>query len=284
MFTQILGAVVNIILDPIFIFVFDWGIAGAAWATIISQFISFLWVMLYFNSGFTQLRFRLHDMKITLKLSLSILAIGFAPFAMQLAIGAINIILNHRLKKYGGELAIAAMGIVFSIFILMIMPLQGLNQGLQPIAGYNYGAKKYGRVKNSYKLAVKSATIFAIICFVIIQLFPEFLISIFSRKQDTELIAIASRTLMICAFMTPVVGFQIVTAHFFQALGKAKEGTLLSLSRQIIFLIPLVIFLPKLWGLGLNGVFLSFPLADLGAALLSFFVVLKQFKHLKEND
>jgi Na+-driven multidrug efflux pump len=223
-------------------------------------------------------------MKITLKLSLSIFAIGFAPFAMQLAIGAINIILNHRLKKYGGELAVAAIGIVFSIFILIIMPLQGLNQGLQPIAGYNYGAKKYGRVKTSYKLAVKSATIFTIICFVLVQLFPGFLISVFSRKQDTELIELASRALMICTFMTPVVGFQIVTAHFFQALGKAKEGTLLSLSRQIIFLVPLVIFLPKLWGLGLNGVFLSFPLADLGAALLSFFVVLKQFKHLKENE
>ncbi|MDR3167894.1 MAG: MATE family efflux transporter, partial [Treponema sp.] len=197
MFTQILGAVINIILDPIFIFLFHWGIAGAAWATIISQFISFLWVMLYFNSRYTKLRFHIREMKLTLDLSFKIMAIGFAPFAMQLAVGLVNILLNRSLFLYGGDVAVSAMGIVYSILVMIFMPLQGLNQGAQPIIGYNYGAKKYRRVKETYKGAIFFSTLFVSLGFILIQLFPGFFIAIF-RNEQGELMDLGIRVLRIC--------------------------------------------------------------------------------------
>jgi Na+-driven multidrug efflux pump len=179
MVTQLIGAGINIVLDPIFIFVFKWGIAGAAWATIISQFISFVWVWGYFNSRYTQLRFRLRHMKPELKLTGSILAIGFAPFAMQLAISFVNVFQNHALDTYGGDVAVSAMGIAYSIMIMVFMPLMGLNQGAQPIIGYNYGAKKYDRVRKAYILSLMAATAFISVCFLLVQFFPKIFISIF---------------------------------------------------------------------------------------------------------
>ncbi|MDR1933437.1 MAG: MATE family efflux transporter [Spirochaetales bacterium] len=278
MFTQILGAVINIILDPIFIFGFDMGIAGAAWATIISQFISFLWVLLYFNSRWTALRFRLRAMRLELKLSCRIMAIGFAPFAMQLAIGVVNGILNKSLALYGGDMAVTAMGIVFSILIVIIMPLQGLNQGVQPIIGYNYGAKSYARVKQAYRLALISATVFVVLFgFILMQAIPGVFIAAF-RNEEGPLMDLSIRALRISTLMMPVVGFQIITSNFFQAIGKAVQGTLLSLSRQILFFIPIVLVLPRF--IGLDGVFYTLPIADFCAALLSACVMRGEWKKL----
>jgi putative MATE family efflux protein len=277
MLTQILGAVINIILDPIFIFVFDMGIAGAAWATIISQFVSFVWVMLYFNSRWTALRFRLRAMKLGLKLSLRIMAIGFAPFAMQSAIGIVNGVLNQSLARYGGDLAVTAMGIVFSIHIVLIMPLQGLNQGVQPIIGYNYGAKNFARVKRAYFLAVKSATIFVVSGFILLEAFPGLFIAAF-RNEEGPLMELGIRVLRIVSIGLPVVGFQIITSNFFQSIGKAVEGTLLSLSRQILFFIPIVLILPRF--IGLDGVFFTFSLSDFCAATISAIVMYGEWKKL----
>ncbi|MDR2536590.1 MAG: MATE family efflux transporter [Treponema sp.] len=278
MFTQILGAVSNIILDPIFIFVFNWGIAGAAWATCISQFISFIWVMFYFNSKWTDLRFRLADMRLELKRSLHIMAIGFAPFAMQLAIGVVNILLNRTLFLYGGDIAVTAMGIVYSILVIIFMPLQGLNQGAQPIIGYNYGAKKYERVKKTFKWAVISATFFVSLGFIVVQLFPRFFISIFSKEQG-ELMEMSVRTIRICTLMLPFLGFQILSSNYFQSIGKPVQGTVLSLSRQILFYIPLLFILPKLFGI--QGVFFAMPAADLGATILSALIIWRELNRLK---
>ncbi|MDR2102870.1 MAG: MATE family efflux transporter [Treponema sp.] len=277
MFTQILGAVINIILDPIFIFVFDLGIAGAAWATIISQFISFLWVMFYFNSRYTKLRFRLREMKLTLSLSLKIMAIGFAPFAMQLAIGLVNILLNRSLFLYGGDVAVSAMGIVYSILVIVFMPLQGLNQGAQPIIGYNYGAKKYSRVKETYKTAVFFSTLFVTLGFILIRLFPGFFIAIF-RNEPGELMDMGVRVLQICTLFMPALGFQIITSNFFQAIGKPLQGTVLSLSRQILLFIPLLLILPRFFGI--LGVFAAMPAADVGATILSVIVMSREIKRI----
>ncbi|GHV83035.1 MATE family efflux transporter [Spirochaetia bacterium] len=277
MFTQIIGAVVNIILDPIFIFGFKMGIAGAAWATIISQFISFVWVIYYFNSKLTALRFRPRFMKLELRLTLTILALGFAPFAMQFAIGIVNIILNNALNTYGGDIAVASMGIVYSILIIIIMPLQGLNQGAQPIIGYNYGAKKFDRVLKTYKLTIISATIFVSAGFLLMQLFPNFFIAVF-RNEKGELMDMGIRTLRICTIMLPFVGFQIITSNYFQSVGKAVQGTILSLSRQIIFYIPLLYILPKFFGL--TGVFFAMPASDFGAIILSVIVMSFEIKRL----
>lgn len=278
MFTQILGAVINIILDPIFIFVFGWGIAGAAWATIISQFISFLWVMFYFNSRYTKLRFRIRDMKLSLSLSLKIMAIGFAPFAMQLAVGLVNILLNRSLFLYGGDVAVSAMGIVYSILVMVFMPLQGLNQGAQPIIGYNYGAKKYDRVKKTYKTAVICSTIFVCLSFILIQLFPGFFIAIF-RNEPGELMDLGIRVLRICTLFMPALGFQIISSNFFQAIGKPLQGTVLSLSRQILLFIPLLLILPRFFGI--LGVFSAMPAADVGSTVLSAVMIFREMKRIK---
>jgi len=278
MFTQLLGAGLNIILDPIFIFVFGWGIAGAAWATIISQFVSFVWVMFYFNSGWTRLRFRIENMRLDFRLVLSIMAIGFAPFAMQMAMSLLNAIMNRTLFAYGGDLAVSVMGIIYSILIIIMMPLMGLNQGAQPIMGYNYGARRYDRVKKTFKYAVVSATVFICTGYVFIQLFPELFISAFS-KNDPALLELGSRALRICTLMFPLVGFQIMSSNFFQAIGKAKEGTILSLSRQILFLIPLILVLPKFFGL--YGVYFALPLADSASCALSSIFVYREMKKLR---
>jgi putative MATE family efflux protein len=278
MFTQILGAVINIILDPIFIFGFGWGIAGAAWATIISQFVSFAWVMIYFNSPWTRLRFRIRDMKLEAALSFKIMSIGFAPFAMQMAVGLVYLILNRSLFYYGGDIAVTAIGIVFSIILVIMMPLQGLNQGAQPIIGYNYGAKKYSRVKRTYKVAVLSATAFALLGFILIQLFPGFFIAIF-RNEAGPLMDMSTRALRICTLMMPVIGFQIITSNFFQAIGKPLASTILSLSRQILLLIPPVLIFPRFFGL--YGIFFAIPFADLTAAILSAAFIKREIKLLK---
>jgi putative MATE family efflux protein len=278
MLTQLLGAAINIILDPIFIFGFGWGIAGAAWATIISQFISFVWVICYFNSRHTKLRFRIQDMKLELSLTLKILAIGFAPFSMQLAIGLVNIILNRALFKYGGDAAVSAMGIVYSIMVMLFMPLQGLNQGVQPIIGYNYGAKKYDRVLQAYKLAVLSGTIFVTAGFLLLQIFPGFFIAVFHHEQG-PLMEMGRRALRICTIFLPFLGFQIISSNYFQAIGKPVQGTVLSLSRQILFYIPLLLILPPLFGI--YGVYSAMPSADGGAIILSVIVMSRELKRLK---
>ncbi|MDR1958903.1 MAG: MATE family efflux transporter [Planctomycetaceae bacterium] len=278
MLTQILGAVINIILDPIFIFGFGWGIAGAAWATVISQFLSFVWVMGYFNSRFTPLRFRLREMKPEWKLTATIIAIGFAPAAMQTAIGLVNVLLNRALFHHGGDDAVTAMGIVYSILIIIIMPLLGLTQGMQPIVGFNYGAKKMDRVRKTYLTTVLSATLFVVVGFVFLQLFPRFFIAAF-RNDEGDLMTLAVRCLRISTIFLPVVGFQITTSHFFQAIGKPIQGSVLSLSRQILFYIPILMILPPIFGV--DGVFFAMPLADIGAAVFSSVIMWFEWQKLK---
>jgi len=281
MFTQILGAGINIILDPIFIFGFGWGIAGAAWATIISQFISFCWVIYYFNSPMTKLRFRLQDMKLEAGLVLKIVAIGFAPFTMQFAISLVNILLNRSLFLYGGDVAVSAMGIVYSILVIIFMPLQGLNAGAQPIIGYNYGAKKYHRVRQTYKLAVLSGTVFVVAGFTLLQLFPGLFIRIF-RNEEGELLDMGIRALRICTIFLPVLAFQMISSNFFQSIGKPIQGTLLSLSRQILFYIPLLMILPRFFGV--TGVYAAMPAADGCAVILSALIMRWEMKRLKALD
>ena len=217
-------------------------------------------------------------MKLEWKLSLRIMSIGFAPFAMQAAIGMVNVVLNRTLDRYGGDLAVTSMGIVYSILIIIIMPLQGLNQGVQPIIGYNYGAKHYDRVIKAYKLAVLWATIFVGAGFILIQGVPRFFIAIF-RNEEGELMHMGIRSLRACTLFLPLIGFQIITANFFQALGKPIPGTILSLSRQILLFIPLVLVLPRIFGL--YGIFFAMPAADLGASILAGLMIKQELQDLK---
>jgi len=285
MLVQIVGAVMNIILDPIFIFVFNLGVAGAAWATIISQFISFIFVLGYFSSKWTRLRFRFKYMKLDVKLIGSILAIGFAPFIMQFAMSLVGILQNARILRYGGDEALTAMTIFFSVLTVIIMPLMGIGQGAQPIIGYNYGAKQYDRVKKCFKLAVIACTAVLSTGFLVTQIAPGLCFSLFS-KDTGSLRELGILTIRICTSMFPFIAFQMMGGQFFQAIGKPVQASILSLSRQIIFFIPALLLLPVLFEAvnirPIYGVYCAFPLSDFCSSLVSGTFVFREFKAWKK--
>ena len=280
MYTMLIGALINTILDPIFIFGFNWGMKGAAFATIISQAVSAIWVFQYFLSGNSLLKIHKKDLKLKIPIIRGILALGAAPFAMQIAASIQNFIMNTSLAAYGGDIAISGMGVVISIMTLMVMPIFGITQGVQPIIGYNYGAKKYDRVKEAYKLAVIFATSIVIVGWLITRLFPEQLVSMFN-SEDAQLIAFGTIAIKRFMMFLPFIGFQIVSSNYFQAVGKPKHSALLGLSRQVLILIPALIILPKFFGL--EGVISAGPLADIFSTVLTGIFIFIEMKKLDER-
>lgn len=276
MYTMLIGAITNTVLDPVFIYTFKMGIKGAAWATIISMGISSVWVLYYYLSGQSTLKLHWANLKTVPALIGSILAIGSAPFAMQLAASGINLTLNRLLVKYGGDVAISGMGIVTSVMMLIMMPVFGINQGSQPIIGYNYGARQFDRVRKALKLAIAAATLVTTAGFVVIQLFPHSIIQLFNRDQ--ELVALGANALKTFLLFLPIIGFQIVGANYFQATGKPKQAMILSLSRQVLVLFPALLLLSNLFGL--QGIFMAGPLADLISSLITGFWLYYELKHL----
>jgi putative MATE family efflux protein len=276
MLTMLIGAIINIILDPIFIYALKMGIAGAAWATIISQGVSAAWVLYYYLSGQSSLRIHVGNLKLQANVVGKIFAIGSAPFAMQLAASGIMLVLNQALVRYGGDVAIAAMGIVNSILMLILMPIFGINQGVQPIIGYNYGARQFDRVKKALKLAIIAATLITIGGFVVVQMFPRLIVQMFNREPD--LVELGAQALRIFLIFLPIIGFQIVGANYFQAIGKPQQAMILSLSRQVLFLLPALLVLPKI--LGLSGVFWAGPTADLLSSVVTGLWLFFELKHL----
>ena len=285
MLVQIVGAVINIILDPIFIFTFNLGVAGAAWATIISQFVSFVFVMGYFSSKWTRLRFRMKHMRLNAKLTGSILAIGFAPFMMQFAMSLTGVLQNAVILQYGGDEALTAMTILFSMLTVIMMPLMGIGQGAQPIIGYNYGARQYDRVKKCFQYSFLACTCLLTVGFMVTHLAPGFCFSLFSKDTDS-LRELGMLTIRICTSAFPIIAMQMMGGQLFQAIGKPVQGTILSLSRQILFFIPALLFLPVLFGaIGLRqiyGVYWTFPISDCLSAILSGFFIYREFKSWKD--
>ena len=280
MYTMLIGAIINTALDPLFIFVFDMGMQGAASATILAQFISAAWVFLYFLRGSSLLKITRNNLLLKTFAVKGIIIVGIAPFAMQLAASVQNLILNTSLATYGGDIAVSGMGIVNSIVTLMIMPLFGINQGVQPIIGYNYGAKKYKRVKEAYKLAVIFATAIVIIGWIVTRLFPEQLVFLFNRK-DKELIKFSVFAIKRFLMFLPIIGFQIISSNYFQAVGKPKHSALLGLSRQVLILIPALLILPKFFGL--NGVISAGPLADVISSVITGTFIMIEMKQLDNS-
>ena len=283
MYTMLIGAVLNIALDPIFIFVFGMGIGGVAWATIISMFIGMLFVMYHFTRKSSSLRLRRKNIRFEKNILIAIVSIGLSPFFMQVAASSVAVLMNTSLKNYGGDLAIGAYGILLSLFMLIVMFVIGLNQGLQPIIGYNYGAEIYSRVKTAFYYGIKIATVVTTIGF----LFGMFLPRLFARAftSDAQLLALAENAMQISIVAFPVVGFQIVLSGYFQSIGQAKKSIILSLSRQIIFLIPSIIILPRIFGL--DGVWAATPVSDLLAMILAVYFFIREknvFKVLKDSD
>ncbi|GAA0117439.1 MATE family efflux transporter [Clostridium senegalense] len=279
MCSMLIGAITNIVLDPIFIFTFNMGVRGGAIATVISQIVTTIWVLYYFIKGKSVLKIRKKYLKLDKTIVLSIFAIGISPFSMQIAQSVVQVIANNSLRKYGGDNAIGAMGIISSISMIFLMPVFGINQGSQPIIGFNYGAKKYKRVKETVKYAVSAATVLTVTGFLAVQLIPNVLISMFN--SDPDLINIGVRGLRVYLMMFPILGFQIVSSNFFQSIGKAKISMFLSLLRQVIILIPCMIILPMRFEL--LGVWMSGAVSDLVAAIITGIIFFKAMRNLKEK-
>lgn len=265
MITMLIGGVLNIILDPILIFGFDMGIQGAALATIISQFISMCWVLSHFFSKNSILKLSIKNFRLEAKIVISILTIGMSPFFIQFATSIVSIVTNKALKTYGGDIAISAMTVINSLVIFVMMPIIGINQGSQPIIGFNYGARQYDRVKKTLKLAILAASVISIFGSLLTQFATASMVKLFN--DDSRLIEVASKGMKIMFFMMPIIGFQIVSANYFQAVGKAYKSMFLSVLRQVLLLLPLLVILPKF--LGLNGVWLSAPISDFASAVIT---------------
>lgn len=279
MFTVLIGAIVNIILDPIFIFTFDMGIRGAAIATVISQLTTTLWVLYHFRSRHSKLKLQFKHMKLDLKTVLSIISIGMSPFSMQVAASIVTVLANNALKTTGGDVAIGAMTVINAVAIFFLMPIFGINQGSQPIIGFNYGAQAFDRVKKTLTLAIIAATSISTFGFILTQVWTEGLINLFNN--DPELVAIAIKGMRLFLMVLPIIGFQIVSANYFQAVGKAPKAMFLSMLRQVIVLMPLLVILPKF--MGLTGVWIAGPLADITSSIVTAAFLFYELRHLEDS-
>ena len=277
---MVVGCVLNIILDAVFIFVLNIGIRGAALATIISQCVTALWGLAYYTKGKSNLKLHKYNLKLNKSLVLTIAAIGAAPFAMQLAASCVQIISNNALRTYGGDLAIGAMATINSIITMVGMPIVGISQGAQPIIGFNYGCKKYDRVEKTLKLATITATLGLGIGWFIVQFFPEPIVSMFN--SNTELVSISVDGIRKYLFMMPLIGISMIGSNYIQSIGNAKQAMFLSLLRQVILLVPMMLILPKF--LGLNGVWFSQPTADVISCVVTFIVVQREVKSHRSED
>ena len=274
MFIIIFTVVLNTLLDPLFIYTFDLGIAGAAYATILAQLLAFLWQLKLFSDKREILHLQRGIYKPSLRIIRNILAIGMSPFFMNACACIIVIFINRNLLTYGGDLAVGAYGIANRVAFIFVMVTMGVNQGMQPIAGYNYGAQKFDRLLRVLKLAMISATCVTTSGFLVAEFCPRFCVSLFT--DDVQLTSLSINGLRILMAAMPIVGYQMVITNFFQSIGMAKISIVLSLSRQLLLLLPLLILLPPYFGI--DGVWMSMPVSDTLSALLAFVVMSRYMK------
>lgn len=278
MYVLILGAVLNIILDPIFIFVFKMGVRGAAIATVISQIFSTLYILLYFMFGKSVFKLNLKMFKLNYQVIKEILKIGFPSFLMSIVDSVIFIFFNRAIMKYGNDMYIAIMGISIRVMDITIMPIIGITQGFSTITGFNYGAKKYARVRFILKESFIWTTVISALSFLLVFGFPKLMLGIFSSSQDLISIGIVPIRITTVFFIT--LGIQFIGGTFFQAIGKAVPALILNIARQVVFLIPGIIILPLFFKL--NGVWFSLPLSDFLSTVLTSFFVLYELKLIKK--
>jgi putative MATE family efflux protein len=277
MLTQLFGALINGVLNYFFIFELGMGIKGSALATVSGQLFSALWVLGYFFSGRSVIKIRLSNFVPRMSIIGPIMAIGFAPFAMQLANSVQQLIINKTLMAFGGDLALSSVGIIMSILALLFMPIIGISQGAQPLIGYNYGAHQYHRVRETLNKAVISGIAYALVGYAAIHLWPTQIVGLFS-KGDTVLTVMTVRAMLIFLAFMPTIGFQIPCANYFQAVGKPVQSAVLSLSRQILLFIPLLLILPHFWGI--DGIWRAAPIADILSVLLTVVLIYREIKRM----
>lgn len=276
MLTTLMTVFINCVLDPLFIFVFDWGIRGAALATVVAQLAALIYTLVHFLNPRQELHFKRDIFTLRRRVAVSIFSIGMAPFVLNACSCLVVVVINQSLLKYGSDLAVGAYGIVNRIMMLFGMLVLGFNQGMQPIAGYNYGALKMDRVKSVLKQTILYASLVMTTGFLIVELFPELVARMFTT--DAELLSISEKGLRIVFAMAPVVGFQMVVSNFFQSIGHASKAVFLSSTRQLLFLVPLLVILPHFFGV--IGVWLSLPISDVLSSALAAVVLFrdKMFK------
>ena len=280
MYATINTVIINTILAPIFIYGFEWGIRGAAIATVIAQVISLTWQFKILTNKNELLHLRKGIYRLQNQIGKNMIAIGLSPFCMNVASCFIVIFINKGLKEYDGDLAIGAYGIVNRLAFICVMIVMGITQGMQPIAGYNYGAQQYQRVTKVLKLSIWGATAITTLTFLVGELMPELAASIFTTDQG--LISRAAEGFRIVVLVFPIVGFQMVTSNFFQSIGMANKAIFLSLTRQLLFLLPCLIILPRF--MGAAGIWWSMPISDLIASIVAGVLLYKQFQLFKKSE
>lgn len=277
MFSVLIGAVANIVLDPIFIFGFNMGVAGAAWATIISQAMSCAWVLLFLCGKKTHLRLRVKYMRLNRKIVLPSLALGLSSFIMQASESIISICFNSSLQSYGGDIAVGAMTILTSVMQFAMLPLQGLGQGAQPIISYNYGARNPERVKAAFKLLLKSSLVYSTLLWALVMLFPQAFAAMFTSSET--LMTFTQKALRIYMACLLLFGIQIACQMTFTSLGNAKASILVAVMRKFILLIPLIYIMPLLFSADkTTAVYMAEPVADFIAVTFTAIFFTFQFK------
>ncbi len=286
MYATINTVLINTALDPLFIYGFGWGIRGAAIATVLAQIISLVWQFYLLSDKKELLHFRRGIYRLKRKIVRNIIAIGMSPFLMNLAACFIVILINKGLKQYGGDLAIGAYGIVNRLAFFFVMIVMGINQGMQPIAGYNFGARQFDRVLRVLKLTIIGAMTVTSCGFIIGEFLPRVAVSLFT--SDAELIRISIEGMRLTFIFFPIIGFQMVSTNFFQSIGMAGKAIFLSLTRQLLFLLPGLIFLPRLfehytdWD-GSWGVWCALPLSDLMASIVAFILLTRELRRFRAS-
>ncbi len=274
---QMMGAGLNVVLDPLFIFGFGLGVQGAALATVISQIVAMTWIMSFYFGGKGIVHLRKANLRLRVATVRQIFSIGVSSFSMQIATSFVLILANRALRTHGGDMAIGAMTVISSMMILIMMPIFGINQGLQPILGYNYGARNFDRVREALFFGIFLSSGIAITGFVLIQVFPQAIIRLFI--QNEALVRIGTSGMRLFTLMMPILGFQVISTVYFASVGKARVSLFLSLLRQVILLAPLYVILPTIFGL--TGIWMSNPIADLVSTTITAILIRREMKALK---
>jgi Na+-driven multidrug efflux pump len=284
MFRTLIGAVCNVFFDWLFIMKLGWGIAGAAWATVLSQFIASTFVMSFFLQKETPIKISPRYMRLKMPYVRRIFIMGLPPSVMQLCNSLMNVILNKSLffygnqSTYGGDMAISAFGIVNGIALIMLMPVMGFVQGVQPIIGYNYGARSFDRVRKTLKYALGYSVTFMCSAWCLIQFQSEWLVGFFAR-DNVLLTTLASESIRMFLLALPMIGIGMICGNFFQGTGKPGRALILNMCRQVLILIPLLLIIPRF--VGLKGVFMAAPIADTAAAALSIILLTLELRHMR---
>ena len=281
MYLMLIGFAVNLVLDYILIFPLNMGMAGAAIATVLAKLTSFIYLIYYFLSKKTSIKIRIKYLKPQKKIIKEMLSIGFSGFAMAAAGSLVIVIVNHLLGHYGGDIAIAVYGIIYKIVLFIVMPIIGINQGMQPIIGYNYGAGRNDMVIKAVKLSLIYSTIFVSVGVIIGELFPANILKLFS--DDPELLLFGKNVLRIVISMIWLVSLQITGTIMFQSLGKAVPSFFLSILRQVILFLPLIFILPQITDWGVYGIWVAFPIVDLIASTITGFLLFRQLRKLAQD-